>query len=111
MKLYLLVLVLTLDGVLSSCPSPFEKIENQCLLLNHEREMTWTEAEWFCRWNNAELILLKDEESQNQIVNLLSLRGIKRNFWIGGFVNPDSTWNWIDQVSIQSNDTRSASNE
>ena len=111
MKLFVLFFLMTLNGVLSSCPIHFDKVDDTCLILNHEREMTWAEAEWFCRWNNAELIVLKDKKSQNQILNFLSLRGIKKNFWIGGFVNPDSTWNWIDNVYIPSSNTQLAANE
>ena len=104
------ILIFWVKSVVSFCFKNFEKVSTQCLLYSHETEMNWGEAEWFCRWNKAELILLKDKESQNKILDFFSLRGIKRSFWVGGYVNPDSKWHWIDGT-LGSNATQLVTNE
>ena len=84
----------------ASCPYNFEAVGDQCLLLNHENDMTWGEAEWFCQWNDAELILLKDKESQDEIYNFLNRKGSSHKFWIGAYFKK-TKWYWIDGTQIK----------
>ena len=95
MRNFILV-ALAVKLVLSSCPTHFEKVGNLCLFFSHETEMKWAEAEWFCRWNGAKLLFLRDKPSQERIFDFFNLKGIKRSYWAGGYVNPDSKWHWID---------------
>ena len=81
-------------------------------MLSHDKEMSWSEAEWFCKWTQSQLAVVKDKKSQDQLMNLLSLKGIKRNYWVGGYSTPDSQWRWIDDTEKDlGNDTQVVINE
>lgn len=71
--------------------------------------MSWGEAEWFCKFHKAQLILLKDEKIRAQILDYLSVQGINKSIWIGGYLGSDSQWQWIDGTTIKlTNATQSA---
>ena len=110
MILFIISFISFVNSAWGSCSTDFENVGDQCILFNLEKRVTWTEAEWFCRWNGAQLHQLKDKDSQEQILDLLSLRGIKKDYWVGGFVHSDSKWHWIDD-SKQPNETQLAANE
>ena len=78
----------------SSCPKGFDDFEDECLLLS-DQEMTWTEADWFCRKIDSELILLKDRESQDRLLKY-DFAEKRHSFWIGGYLHSDLRWHWID---------------
>ena len=85
---------------ISNCLDHFKLVGNQCLLFNHDKEMTWIEANWFCKSNQAELILLKDLETQDRISKFLNHQlGIESNFWIGGYYDSESRKHWNDGSS------------
>ena len=53
---------------LTSCPKLFEEFNDQlCVHFPRKRKMNWNEADWFCKWNQANLIALIDEKTRNQL--------------------------------------------
>ena len=82
------------NGALN-CPDEFEPVGEECILASTHREMSWYEADWFCRRKNSRLFQPIDESFQ--IKNLLSLKGFSKSFWIGGYKNGNQ-WQWIEKI-------------
>ena len=89
------VLVGMSNGALN-CPDQFEPVGGECILASSDREMSWYEADWFCRRKNSRLYQPSDELLQENLVNFLSLKGFSHPFWVGGYKN-EGHWQWIEK--------------
>ncbi|CAK6965264.1 macrophage mannose receptor 1-like [Scomber scombrus] len=58
-------------------------------------QMTWTEAQTYCREKYTDLATIETMEDMNQLVNTVSSAGNNSLVWIGLYSNID--WRWSDE--------------
>lgn len=57
--------------------------------------MTWEEAKAYSEKLGGHLVTITDEAEQLTIENLLTEKGSKNSYWLGGYRTDDDSWKWI----------------
>ncbi|XP_069015206.1 secretory phospholipase A2 receptor-like [Embiotoca jacksoni] len=68
-----------------------------CLLQQYHfvaDEMTWTEAQTYCRQKHTDLATIENNDEMNQLINTVSSAGHNSEVWIGLYSEID--WKWSD---------------
>lgn len=63
--------------------------------LYSDKDFTWDEAKTYCKSLGGHLATITDEGEQEFIENLLAEKGIKNNYWLGGYKNESGKWKWV----------------
>ena len=96
----------------SSCPDEFVEIgdDNHCVLIKEDLEMTWSEADWFCKKKNSNLLMSTHDAFFDEMIDFLNIKGLNKNFWVGSYFNK-TLWYWIDGSVNTFNASHSSMNE
>ncbi|XP_042215047.1 C-type lectin domain family 4 member M-like isoform X1 [Homarus americanus] len=70
----------TTQPSLLTCPGEFFVLERQCLLVNREEKLSWTDARTWCRNKRGDLAIPQESPA---LVSLLKSFKIDENFWMG----------------------------
>ncbi|XP_061576689.1 snaclec 7-like [Cololabis saira] len=71
-----------------------------CLVRHYHfvgQNLTWTEAQKYCREKHTDLATMQNSEEQNQLRNTLSSAGSSSDVWIG--LRHEVDWKWSDGFS------------
>ena len=88
-SLFSFLFFLFLGGILADCPNGFDPIGDQCIYAHKKKKLTWHEAEIFCQYKESHLWTPKDDDFN-------PFKKKEDSIWIGGYLNPDSKWQWIN---------------
>lgn len=86
-----------------SCDVSCIHYNNHCYLY-YLTELTWTDAEAFCRSKTGYLLKMDDQNEFNFVTDYIKNNLGSHNFWIGASANSRNNFNWVvDSSALNAN--------
>lgn len=93
-SVFCLVFLVFLGGIQADCPDGFDPIGDQCIYSYEKKALNWHQAEMFCLYKESHL--WSPKQADESFDPFEKLKKKLESIWIGGYLNPDSNWQWVN---------------